>query len=236
MKKNSNLKVSILLGIMCFLLTIGICIQIKTVNNSGTKVAKTTTENELRDNVLSMKEKYEKQYKVLTNKEKELAGLISNASANDSTSSELSEELEKVNAKSGLTALQGKGIKITLKDGTVSNSLAIADTVIHDKNLVSIVNDLCIAGAEAISINGQRIVSTTAITCIGNVIKINDEKVGTPFEIYAIGSPKGLKGAVEMNGRCLYEMKRNGIDVKIEEQDSIVIPKYNGIFNFVYAK
>ena len=57
---NNNIKVSILLGVMCFLLTIGIYIQIKTVKNSGTEVAKTNTENELRDNVLLMKEKYEK--------------------------------------------------------------------------------------------------------------------------------------------------------------------------------
>ena len=65
-----NGKIAILLGTMCFLLTIGIFIQVKTVSQSGTKVARTLSEKELRDNVLEMKEKYEKQYKILEGKEK----------------------------------------------------------------------------------------------------------------------------------------------------------------------
>lgn len=234
--KNNNIKVSIILGGMCFLLTIGIFMQIKTVNNSGTKVAKTITENELRDNVLMMKEKYDKQYKILENKEKELSTLISNAASNDSTTSELSEKLEVLNAKSGLTALQGEGIKITLRDGVPSASVTTKESVIHDNDLALIVNDLCNAGAEAISINGQRIISTTGIACIGNVIKINNEKVGTPFEICAIGSAKGLRGAVEMNGRCLSEMKEKGIRIEIEEQNSITIPKYMGVLKYEYVR
>lgn len=232
----NNIKISIILGGMCFLLTIGIFIQIKTVNNSGTKVAKTITENELRDSVLMMKEKYDKQYKILENKEKELSTLISNAASNDSTTSELSEKLEVLNAKSGLTALQGEGLKITLRDGTPSSTVTTKESVIHDNDLSLIVNDLCNAGAEAISINGQRIISTTGITCIGNVIKINNEKVGTPFEICAIGSAKRLKGAVEMNGRCLSEMKEKGIKIEVEEQESIIIPKYMGVLKYEYVR
>ena len=147
---NNNIKVSILLGVMCFLLTIGIYIQIKTVKNSGTEVAKTNTENELRDNVLLMKEKYEKQYKILESKEKELSYLISNASTNDSISSELSEELEKVNAEIGLTTLRGEGIIITLEDGDSSNSLSSLDSVVHDSDLISVVNELCTADRKSV--------------------------------------------------------------------------------------
>jgi uncharacterized protein YlxW (UPF0749 family) len=234
--KNNNIKVSLLLGIMCFLLTVGIFIQMKTVNDSGTEVAKTTTENELRDSVLSMQEKYEKQCKILENKEKELSNLISNVSANDSTSSELSEELDQVNSKIGLTALKGEGVIITVEDGEVTNSITATQSIVHDKDLISIVNTLCNAGAEAISINGQRIVSTTAITCVGNVIKINDEKIGTPFEIHAIGSKKGLKGALNINGGYVYYMKKEGVIVNIKESDSVIVPRYDGVLKFEYAK
>ena len=233
---NNNIKVSILLGVMCFLLTIVIYIQIKTVKNSGTEVAKTNTENELRDNVLLMKEKYEKQYKILESKEKELSYLISNASTNDSISSELSEELEKVNAEIGLTTLRGEGIIITLEDGDSSNSLSSLDSVVHDSDLISVVNELCTAGAEAISINGERIVSTTPITCIGNVIKINDEKIGTPFEICAIGSKERLNGAMTMPGRYLDYRSKQGIKVSIKKSDSVIVSRYNGILKFEYAK
>ena len=231
-----NTKISILLGLMCFLLTIGIFIQVKTVSQSGTQVARTMGEKELRDSVLEMKEKYEKKYKILEGKEKELNSLISNASVNDSSSSELSEKLDKINSQIGLTALQGEGIIIRLEDGEEGSGSSIRDTVVHDSDLKAIVNDLCTAGAEAISINGQRIVSNTSITCIGNVIKINDEKVGNPFEIHVIGSKARLDGAVSMNGRTLSKMKKDGIVVEVSRSDSVVVPRYDGIFSNDYIK
>ena len=231
-----NIKIALLLGAMCFLLTIGIFIQVKTVSQSGTQAARTMGEKELRDNVLEMKEKYEKQYKILEGKEKELDNLIDSVSVNDSTSSELSERLDKVNAEIGLTALQGEGIIIRLEDGEENNSTTTKASVVHDSDLKAIVNDLCTAGAEAISINGQRIVSTTAITCIGNVIKINDEKVGNPFEIRAIGSKARLDGAVSMNGRTLSQMKKDGIKVEIKRSDSVVVSRFDGIFTRDYIR
>ena len=230
-----NGKIAILLGTMCFLLTIGIFIQVKTVSQSGTKVARTLSEKELRDNVLEMKEKYEKQYKILEGKEKELDTLISSVS--DSSSSELSERLDELNSQIGLTALQGEGIIIRIEDAKEEvEGVSIERTVIHDSDIKAIVNDLCIAGAEAISVNGQRIVSTTAITCIGNVIKVNDEKIGNPFEIHAIGSKKLLEGSVLMNGRTLSEMKKDGIIVKVEASDSVVVPRFDGIFTKDYIR
>lgn len=232
--KEKNFKIAILLGIMCFLLTIGIFIQVKTVKQSGTQVARTMGEKELRDNVLEMKEKYEKQYKKLESKSKELDALISSVSVNDSTSSELSEKLNEINSQIGLTALKGEGIIIRLEDGDEETSATVRDSVVHDSDLKAIVNDLCTAGAEAISINGQRIVSTTAITCIGNVIKINDEKIGNPFEICAIGSKARLDGAVSMNGRTLSKMKKDGIVVDVKRSDSVVVARFDGIFTRDY--
>ena len=229
-----NSKVAILLGMMCFLLTIGIFIQVKTVSQSGTKIAKTMNEKELRNSVLEMKEKYEKQYSILEGKQKELNSLISSVSVNDSTSSELSERLDEVNSQIGLTALQGEGIIIRLEDGEENGSVSIRETVIHDDDLKAIVNDLCMAGAEAISINGQRIVNTTAITCVGNVIKINDEKIGNPFEIRAIGSKARLDGGVSMNGRTISGMKKAGIKVDIKRSDTVVVPRFDGIFTKDY--
>ena len=233
-----NGKIAILLGMMCFLLTIGIFIQVKTVSQSGTKAARTLSEKELRDSVLEMKEKYERQFKVLEGKEKELNSLIASVSVNDSSSSELSERLDEINSEIGLTALQGQGIIIRIEDGEegVANGVPVEQTVIHDSDLKAIVNDLCIAGAEAISINGQRIVSTTAITCIGNVIKINDEKIGNPFEIHAIGLKSMLDGGVSMNGRTFSLMKKAGIQVKVEKSDTVVVPRFDGIFTKDYIR
>lgn len=234
--KNNIKKISLLLGIMCFLLTYGICMQIKTVNNSGTEVAKTNAENALRDSVLEMKEKYEKEHEKVEKKEEELSTLIDNASVNDSNSSELSEQLDKVNGIIGLTKLQGPGIVINMADGDAKNSYVASDYIVHDGDLLLIVNELANAGAEAISINGERIVSTSSISCIGSVIKINDEKVGTPFEIKAIGSKERLYGALTITGRYLDQIEKRGVEVEVSKSDSVIINKYNGIFNFEYAK
>lgn len=96
-------KVSILLGIMCMILTIGICIQVKTVSDSSTGVGKTQTENELRDSVLRWKEKYEKLYNEELEKEESLELLRQTAATQGSNSVNLSEELEKYNTLLGYT-------------------------------------------------------------------------------------------------------------------------------------
>ena len=90
--------------------------------------------------------------------------------------------------------------------------------------------------AEAISINDQRITSRTEITCIGNVIKINGEKIGAPYVIKAIGSPYQLYN-VTIPGGYLEYIKSYGVQVKVKqvEDNTIVIPKYEGIYNFKYA-
>lgn len=104
-----------------------------------------------------MKEKYDNSYKAFQKKENELNKLIDNATANDSTSLALSEELEKVNAILGLSELHGEGIIIKLSDGQVpTNALNTSYYIVHDQNLKMIVNYLFNSGAEAISINRRK--------------------------------------------------------------------------------
>ena len=229
-------KIGFLLGFMCMLLTIGICVQIKTVNDVSTGVGKTKIENELRNSVLKWKEKYEDVFKEELKKQKELENLRENIVNEDSDSVKLNKELADNNILLGYNEVYGQGLIITLKDATVSNVKGKAiEYIVHDGDLLEVVNALKNAGAEAISINGQRIVNTTAITCAGNIIKINGEKVGSPFEIKAIGLTEKLNGALTMPGGYLELLEIDGVQVKVEEADNLVIPKYNGVYNFEYA-
>lgn len=230
-------KIAILLGIMCMLLTIGICVQIKTVNDSSTGVGRTQAENELRNSVLTWKERYEKLYEEQAEKEKELESLRTEVSKQDSESSNVSDELEKNNILLGYNEVSGPGLIITLKDANSSTVVGNAtDYIVHDGDLLEVVNALKNAGAEAISINGERIVNTTAITCAGNITKINGEKVGSPFEIKAIGLTEKLNGALTMPGGYLELLENDGVQVKVEEASEITIPKYEGVYNFQYAE
>lgn len=232
-KSNGIVSISIILGLMCFLLTAGIYIQINTVKNSGTSVAKTTAENGLRDSVLRMKQRYENTDKQLKNKEKELEDLINAVAKNDVNIKNQNDELNRLNKIIGLTEVEGEGVIVTLADGIApENSLLVADYLVHDYDLIFVVNELFNAGAEAISINGVRIVSTSGITCAGNIIKINDEKVGTPFKIKAIGSKDMLYGSLKRSGGYLYNLENAGVEVEVTRKDLITIDRYTGIFKF----
>lgn len=234
---NNKLKIGIILGIMCCFLTAGIITQIKTVKNSPTTVGKTQTENELRDSVLRWKEKYENAYEKLERKEKELEKLREQVANSNESAKGLSGKLDKYNLILGKSDIIGKGIIITLKDGD-SRNIMLGDPLVHAQDVMHVVNALKNAGADAISVNNQRIVDTTAFNCIGNVITINGEKVGVPFVIKAIGLPSQLYGSLTMNGHYLSMLESNGVKVNVEQVDkeTIVIPKYEGIYKLEYAE
>ncbi len=126
---------------------------------------------------------------------------------------------------------------ITVKDADSSTFVGNASkSIVHDADLLEIVNALNEAGSEAISINEQRIVNTTSIICSGNVIQINGEKVGSPFVIKAIGLTEKLNGALTMPNGYLDLMKKEGVQVNVEKLNNMVIPKYDGVYNFQYAE
>ena len=229
--------IAILLGGMCFLLTVGICIQVKTVNTNASTMGRTYAENELRNSVLKWKEKYDLAYEQLETKEARLEKLRDTVSSSSDSSENAKIELEKNNMALGYTEVIGSGITITLKDGEIAaNRLDVSASLVHDTDLIEVINALKNAGAEAISVNGERIVNTTAITCAGNIVKVNNEKIGVPFVINAIGSPEKLYGALTMLGGYISKLEDDGVSVKIEKQNSITIPKYDGVYKFEYAK
>lgn len=232
-------QIAILLGGMCCLLTIGICIQVKTITNTASAFGKTQTENELRDSVSRWQEKYENAYEKLDAKEEALEELRSQAANNSEMSNGLSKDLTEYNTLLGYSELVGPGVVVTLKDGeSLLNGAFFINPIVHDEDIFEIINALKNADADAISVNGQRIVSSTSIVCSGNVVKINGKKVGAPFVISAIGSPTWLHSALTMEGSYVEMIQSQGVqvDIKQVEKNEIVIPKYEGVYKYVYAR
>lgn len=228
--------IAIMLGVMCFLLTVGICIQVRTVTSNASRMGRTYAENELRDSVLKWKEKYDLAYQKLETKEARLEKLRETVSNSSESSETAKSDLEKNNMALGGSEVIGPGITIILKDGEINaNKLDVSSYLVHYSDLVEVINALKNAGAEAISVNGQRIVNTTAISCAGNIIRVNNEKVGVPFVINAIGSKEKLYGALTMLGGYIDKLKEDGVTVDITQQNSITIPKYDGVYKFEYA-
>jgi len=234
--------ISISLGVMCIILSFMIVVQINTVSKSISLIDPTFAENDLRNEVLKWKERYDNSYKSLEKAEKELEKERTKATQNTTNSETKEEELKIGNIILGLTDVNGKGVTITLKDNqsvtadTIGMTDDIRNYVVHDIDILSVVNELKNAGAEAISINEQRIIPTSSITCAGNVAQINGEKVGAPFVIKAIGDVDGLYDALSRPGGYIEALNRDGIITTIKKSNSIFINKYNGIINYKYSK
>lgn len=229
--------ISIILGIMCFALTLGIVVQVKTIKNTNSTISQNQEANQLRDEILKYKEKYDNRFKELENAEKELEKEREKATQNDSQLEEAQQKITDGNKLSGMTEVTGPGVNITLTDGAgiSTSTLNPSQLIVHDIDVLSVVNELINAGAEAISINDQRWVITTAISCRGNTIDINGERIGAPFVIKAIGLPEYLAGLQRVGGYLEY-MKRDGVSVNLEKQNNITIPKYSGVINFEYLQ
>ena len=229
--------INLILGIMCFFLTVGIFIQIKTVKNTQTVIAKTSTEAEIRDNILRIQQKYNEKLEDLEKKNKKLDNLIKDMSKEDSISTDYPSDLKKLNSLLGYSKIEGQGVIITVKDGDSSSVKGlISNYWVHDGDLIKIVNLLKQGGAEAISINDERIVNSTSITCAGDIVKINNRKVGSPFVIKAIGLTEKLYGTVTVTDSYLKQMEIEGVKVKIEKKEKITIEKFNGVQSFNYAR
>ena len=231
-------KISLVLGGMCLVLSCGIAIQVRSISNVGTPSSLNTTENNLRDAVLRTKENYDNLYEDVENAEKLLERERNSATENNEELSNLQKEINTLNTQLGLTDVTGKGVIIQLDDAksVTANWLGDPnDMIVHDNDIISVVNELKNAGAEAISVNDQRIVANTVIECDGSVIKINGEKVGAPFTIKAIGMPETLKNVYRI-GSYLYMLENDyHLEVDFKTSENITILKYTGTYKYNYA-
>lgn len=228
--------ISLVLGIMCFALTAGICIQIRTVENTSLTVSQNYEENNLRAEVLKYKEKYDNLLKETEKIDTQLQEQIENATKNNSELEEAKNQINDGNKMIGLSEVTGPGVTIVVADSEKDTSSVLDSNslIIHDIDILKIVNELKNAGAEAISINNQRIILTSSIICGGNIININGERIGSPFEIKAIGSPEALANLSRPDG-WLSKLEERGIKVTgPKRSNSITIPKYSGVLNFKY--
>ncbi|MCI9040099.1 MAG: DUF881 domain-containing protein [Clostridia bacterium] len=231
-------QIAITLGVMCFILTVAISVQLKTVKNTTSTASQALIDNGLRDEVLKWKEKYDHAYQELLDSEKQLTQVREQATQNNTTANAKQEQIKENDMLLGRVKVKGAGLEITLADNNAVGTGLIDPSMVlvHYDDLLQVVNALNNAGAEAISINGQRVITTTAITCEGNVIKVNGEKISSPFVVKAIGSQGLLLGSMTMAGGYLNNMEEWGVIVNVKTVDDLTIEKYNGIISYKYVK
>lgn len=232
-----NTKAYISIAIICVVLATAITLQIRTMKKENSVVSQEFANSELKDSLLEWKEKSENAEKDLEKSAKELEEIRQASTTNDNSAEEKQEELKKYNQLLGLTDVKGNGIIITVSDSSNDNTaIDLSSLIVHDADLRNLVNELANAGAEAISINDERIVSSTCITCAGNVIQINGNKVGSPFVIKAIGNQESLYGAITRPGGYTYMLKARSIQVESKKASNIEISKFTGALTQKYMK
>lgn len=218
--KKEKITMIISVAIACFILTAIIFMQFKLVSQTDITSIENLTEAQLREELASLKEKYQEAQVIYEENEEKINNYTIEDKSDLEKSQILQSELNQANMILGTADVQGPGVVITIDDRNMEN-----DSVQY-YDLLYIVNSLKGAGAEAISINNQRIINITDIVNLSSLfIKVNGERILSPYEIKAIGNQTYLKSALLGNGGYVDLLQKSGFKVDIQEQANLIINK-----------
>ena len=229
--KKGKIIVTITIGFMCLILTAVIFVQVKTISQTDISELELMRESELKTEITTLKTKYDEVLEQIKDNNDKILEYENAAMAGVEASELLQKELQETEDLLGKNAVEGEGIVITMTNAGTS--------VINAQDLLELVNLLKNAGAEAISINGQRIVYESYIVNINgtNHITVNGTRIVAPFTIKAIGNPTYLESAVAQKKYGYIDTQiAGGKDVTLERQSTVSIAAYNRNLNFEYVK
>lgn len=143
---------------------------------------------------------------------------------------DINKQIEELRFYNGFTDVRGPGIMMRVSDSVIDDeSIDIMEKIIHDVDITVLLNDLKSAGAEAIDVNGKRIINISEVVCAGPVLQINGEAVPAPFVIRAIGDQEDLYSVVSDENTYAYDLKNKyGMEVVVVMSYNMVVPKYYG--------
>jgi uncharacterized protein YlxW (UPF0749 family) len=144
---------------------------------------------------------------------------------------EINSQIEQIKFYNGFTAVRGPGIMVRVSDNISEDpELDIMERIVHDVDIVVLLNDLKAAGAEAIEVNGKRIINISEVVCAGPLIRVNGEVIPAPFVIIAIGDMDELYDAVTEEGTYAYELKNTyGMEVVAAQGYNLTVREFRGI-------
>ena len=220
--KKDKIVISIVLGIVAMFLVIIMSIQLKTINQTDITSLESMQDEELRNEIVSLKEKNEEIENKISENEGKINEYRETLNNNQKASEVLNNELHEYEEMIGLTDVTGEGVILTLTD-TPYQSYSYG-------NLVDFVNELKYAGATAISINDNRVINTTEIVEISKryILLNGDQRISSPYIIKAIGDKKKIVETLSLKDEGYLDLYKNeGYDIKMEENDNITVIKYN---------
>jgi len=146
----------------------------------------------------------------------------------------LRHQVEEYRLALGLVPVEGPGVAVHVAEPRAPRSRGPA--AVQYQDLVAVTNELWAAGAEAVAVNGQRVVATSGFSQVGGTILVNLRRLSPPFLVEAIGDPATLEGALNIRGGVVEGLRGLGLDVRVERRDRIRLPAYQGGFQFEHAR
>ena len=237
--KKGKISVTISIAIACFLLAMIIFMQFKIVYQTEQTELSSMRETDLRTELTNWKNKYDETKSKYNETLKTLESYKQENSTDGKTKEKLQEEIQNLELALGKTDVKGEGVIITIREKNLEELGEDEDIIsIKAEDLYCIVNYLKDAGAEAISINDERVVNTTDIVDIGEkLIKINSKYLReNVYVIKAIGNSSYLESSIFGKGGYAEQLMTTGIKATIEKQNKVEILKYEGNFDTKYME
>ncbi len=228
----------IILALVLITLTTLVIVQFKSVqNNYLAGLIPSKRSEKITEEINALRQDKARLMEELEARQAELDSILSNASSESKKIQTLQSSIADYKMKLGLIDVVGEGVYMRIDNGIAENGImSTADIVEHSYLINAIVNELNAAGAEAISVNGSRIVAGTAIRKVGNEIVVNGQKIVPPITIMAIGDRDVLYSAVGSRFQIVESLRDSGYQVEFERREEIVLKKYEDAISWRYAK
>ena len=230
-KDKQKLIIAIMVGVIAVILTSTIFLQVKSVQEYKKADIEGLREAELKTQIALYKSKYEEALEQYQENKNKIQEYENTANENEKATELLDKELEQTRTLLGLTEVKGEGVTITLSNTNLVDYSA--------KEIRTLINELKYAGAEAISINGNRIINLTDIVDIGSnyILIYGNTRLSSPYVIKAIGDTTYLTSTLNMKNTGLVDLlKSNGLDITVEKSKNITIEPYTGNIENKYMK
>lgn len=143
----------------------------------------------------------------------------------------------------GLTGVTGTGLRVVLQDAPTNrpqpDGIVADDLVVHQQDLEGVINALWAGGAEAMTLQGQRVTTLTAFRCVGNVLSLHGRVYSPPYTVEVIGDPVALQKALDNSPTVqIYRdyVDAVGLGYEVRRLDEVTMPAFDGVLTLEHAR
>lgn len=218
-----------ILSLVCLVLGFILAFSFSLANTEQAELGNRTNgqwkqEEALRDQILEYQQKNNKLQEKLYEQQDKIGNMEKEFSKEKQIYFNLAEDAEKYRMYLGKTKVKGPGVTVTLSDAQYDPEEENANNyIVHEHHVFKVINELYIAGASVVAINGQRLKHDSYILCNGPVIQIDGIDYPAPFKITAIGDPDVLSSAMNITGGVKDQLVNDNIIFEMKKENTVIL-------------